>query len=206
VNCDRIARWYRWLEYFGFGRELERRRFQFLADLGDARRVLVLGEGDGRFLAQLAAQNPDAVIDCVDVSARMLASARRRVGSSRVNFRLADVRLTPLARSEYDLIVTHFLLDCFEESDLRAVAERVAEAAQPDARWVISEFRQPAHGWRAAWARLWLGLLYWFFRVTTGLETRRLADYHPILEGLGFRLERERISRFGLLTSELWQR
>lgn len=206
MNCDGIARWYRWLEYAGFGGELERRRFQFLGNVCDARRALALGEGDGRFLAKLAAQNPESAIDYVDASLKMLELARARVGASRVNFRQADVRLAALPRSEYDLIVTHFLLDCFEESDVRAVAARVAEAAQPRARWVVSEFRQPARGWRAAWARSWLGLLYWFFRLTTGLETRRLVDYHPILKGHGFRLERQITSRFGLLTSELWQR
>ncbi|MGH9592066.1 MAG: class I SAM-dependent methyltransferase [Bryobacteraceae bacterium] len=206
MNCDGIARWYRWLEYFGFGRELERRRFHFLAGLGDAKRVLALGEGDGRFLARLAEQNPGAAIDCVDASARMLALARGRTLGSHVNFQLADIRLMPLPCSEYDLVVTHFLLDCFEEADLRAVAARVAAAAQPGARWVVSEFRQPANGWRAAWARSWLVLLYWFFRATTGLTTRALVDHHPILESFGFRLERQRTSRFGLLTSELWQR
>jgi ubiquinone/menaquinone biosynthesis C-methylase UbiE len=205
VNCDRIAPWFRWLEYCGFGRELERRRFQFLPQVGDARRVLALGEGDGRFIARLAAQNPDAVIDCVDASARMLELAQGRAGS-RLNYRHADVRDAPLPPAQYDLIVTHFLLDCFEEADLRELAARVAATAQPGARWVVSEFRQPSSGWRAAWAWLWLGLLYWFFRVTTGLETRRLVDYHPILAGQGFRLERQQTSRFGLLTSELWQR
>jgi ubiquinone/menaquinone biosynthesis C-methylase UbiE len=206
VNCDGIARWYRWLEYAGFGRELERRRFQFLPDLCDARHALALGEGDGRFLAKLAAQNPDAAIDCVDASARMLELARGRVGAEQVHFYHADVRLGALTGSAYDLIVTHFLLDCFEESDVRAVAARIAEVARPGARWVVSEFRQPSRGWRALWARLWLGMLYWFFRVTTGLDTRQLVDYHPILGSHGFRLERQEISRFGLLTSELWQR
>ncbi len=51
VNCDRIARWYRWIEYAGFGRALERRREAFLDDVSDARRVLALGDGDGRALA-----------------------------------------------------------------------------------------------------------------------------------------------------------
>ena len=43
MNCDRIARWYRWFEYAGFGRGLERRRQAFLNDIADARRVLALG-------------------------------------------------------------------------------------------------------------------------------------------------------------------
>jgi len=44
VNCDRIARWYRWIEYAGFGRALERRRKAFLTDIADARRGLTVLE------------------------------------------------------------------------------------------------------------------------------------------------------------------
>src|ERR1019366_5450931 len=53
VNCDRIAGCYRWLEYAGFGRALEHRREAFLSEVAEARRVLVLGDGDGRALAAL---------------------------------------------------------------------------------------------------------------------------------------------------------
>jgi SAM-dependent methyltransferase len=203
VNCDPIAPWYRWLEYLGFGRELERRRTAFLADIADARRILVLGDGDGRFLARLVAQNRGASIDCVDLSARMLALARDRAGDA-VTYHHADARTIPLAG--YDLIVTHFFLDCFDSADAAPLVERIANAAAPRARWLISEFRQPARGWPAAWARAWLWVLYSFFRVTTGLRTASLIDHHPLLTRHGFRMVRRQSARFGLLSSELWSR
>jgi Trans-aconitate methyltransferase len=78
MNCDRLARWYRWAEYGAFGRALEKRRFYFLDTLSAPRRVLMLGEGDGRFLQALARRHPGAVIDYVDSSARMLALAQGR--------------------------------------------------------------------------------------------------------------------------------
>ena len=206
MNCDRIARVYRRLEYLGFGRELERRRFRYLADVAGARRVLALGEGDGRFLARLARQNPEASIDYADASARMLELARGRAGEQRVHYCLGAALTMPLARAEYDLVATHFFLDCFDEREAPAVVARVAEAARPAAQWLISEFRQPPHGWRAAWAGLWLRGLYLFFAAATGLKTRRLVDHRPLLARHGFRLEREETSRFGLLASELWVR
>ena len=48
--------------------------------------------------------------------------------------------------------------------------------------------------------------LYFFFRCTTGLETRRLVDHHGVLERHGFRLARVESSWRGLLASELWLR
>lgn len=206
MNCDPIARWYRWLEYIGFGRELERRRLALLPEVATARRVLVLGEGDGRFLVRLVEQNQGASIDYLDLSDRMLELARRRTGSDQVTYHQGDALTFPLAVGEYDLVVTNFFLDCFDESDASRLIDRVAASARPRARWLIAEFRQPGRGWQALWARLWLRSLYLFFRVTTGLKTSRLVDHHPLLRKHRFRLERAGGAFFGLLVSELWTR
>jgi ubiquinone/menaquinone biosynthesis C-methylase UbiE len=166
----------------------------------------VLGEGDGRFLVRLVEQSSRACIDYVDLSERMLELARMRVANDRVTYHHADARAIPLPRSEYDLVVTHFFLDCFDDSDAAELVKRVADAAQPHSRWLISEFRQPEQGWQAAWAQLWLRTLYLFFRITTGLRTNRLADHRPLLARNGFHLIRQESARFGLVASELWSR
>jgi ubiquinone/menaquinone biosynthesis C-methylase UbiE len=210
VNCDRIAPAYRWLEYAAFGRELERRRFRFLAGVAARQRALILGDGDGRFLARFAAVS-DASVDYVDSSARMLELARARAGTGRVDQKGADTPLPinyrhsnalelPLHAQAYDLIVTHFFLDCFDAPDLERLIKRIREAAQPGALWLISEFRQPI------WARPLLAAMYLFFRATAGLSNTRLVDHRPLLQRSGFRLLREETSRRGLLASELWQR
>jgi SAM-dependent methyltransferase len=195
MNCDRIARWYRWFEYAGFGRGLERRREALLHEVADARRVLALGDGDGRALAALLAAAPHASVDYIDVSARMLDLARARAGAEHVVYRNDDARIAPLPTAAYDLIVTHFFLDCFDETDLETLIARLADAATAQARWLISEFR--GNGWLVR-------ALYFFFRIATGLRTRRLVDHHPFLKRHGFRLVRHEDAWRGLLTSELW--
>jgi ubiquinone/menaquinone biosynthesis C-methylase UbiE len=195
VDCDRIARWYRWLEYAGFGRGLERRRRAFLREVSDARRVLAMGDGDGRALAALLAAAPRACVDYIDVSVGMLELARARAGTQHAVYRNEDARTALLPEAEYDLIVTHFFLDCFDEADLEPLIARLARAATPQSRWLISEFR--GNGWLVR-------ALYFFFRLTTGLRTRRLVDHHPVLKRHGFRLVRRKDAWRGLLTSELW--
>jgi len=170
-----------------------------MKEASGATRALILGDGDGRFLARFAARS-EASIDCIDSSARMLELARARAGESRVRYSCGDALTLSFAPAEYDLIATHFFLDCFDERDLERLIERVAGAAQSDALWLISEFRQPR------WATPLLKGLYLFFRVTTGLKTTRLIDHRPLLAKHGFRLKREETSRFGLLASELWLR
>jgi tRNA (cmo5U34)-methyltransferase len=77
---------------------------------------------------------------------------------------------------------------------------KISASVKPDARWLISEFREPA-----TWARAIVQILYLFFRITTGLRTRRLIDHHPLLTRVGFALVKEETERFGLLASELWR-
>ncbi|HLH41978.1 MAG TPA: class I SAM-dependent methyltransferase [Bryobacteraceae bacterium] len=200
MNCDRIARAYRWLEYLGFGRELERRRFRHLPYVAAARRALVLGGGDGRFLARFLLLHPQARADYVDCSPRMLRLARARAGAGRVRYLLSDARSLSLPPETFDLIVTNFFLDCFDQADALRVVERAARAAKPRAQWLVAEFRP------VPWAGPLLAALYLFFRLAAGLKTRRLVDHHALLARHGFRLEREERSWFGWLTSELWSR
>jgi ubiquinone/menaquinone biosynthesis C-methylase UbiE len=197
VNCDCIARCYRWLEYAGFGRALERRREAFLAEVTDARRVLVLGDGDGRALATLLTAAPHASIDYVDLSVRMLELARTRAGDLRVAYHRHDARTVPLPSAEYDLIVSHFFLDCFDAADQARLLAHIAPAAAPQARWLVSEFRRPG---------LFVRALYLFFRAATGLTTQHLVDHHPLFDRSGFRLVRSESAWRGLLASELWVR
>ena len=201
MNCDLIAPHYWWIERLGMGRALERRRRWFLPELETARRALVLGDGDGRFLRELLRTNPVVHADNVDLSDRMLDLARRKAGSERVDYKRADARTLEFSGNEYDLIATHFFFDCFEARELQVLIGRIAAASKPGAQWVVSEFRTPSIA-----ARLFVAALYFFFRITTGLKTRTLADHRPILQSHGFRLKEASQSRGGLVVSELWGR
>jgi SAM-dependent methyltransferase len=111
MNADRIASSYRWLEYAAFGLALEQARFDFIARAAGARRVLILGEGDGRFLARLLGCNQYASVAVVESSARMIQVARERVPPaelSRVEFHHVDAVSQALPPGPFDLAVTHF--------------------------------------------------------------------------------------------------
>jgi SAM-dependent methyltransferase len=201
MNCDRIAPHYWWIERLGMGRTLERRRGWFLPHLRDARRALVLGDGDGRFLHDLLQKNPLVRADYVDLSGRMLELARRKAGADRVAYREVDARTAEFAPAEYDLIATHFFFDCFTAEELDALIGRIAPAAKPGAQWVVSEFCASTVP-----SRLLVRALYLFFRFATGLRTRSLADHRPILRSHGFRLIDARPSSGNFVVSELWER
>ena len=194
--------------------------------------MLLYGDGDGRFLRELLLRYPaleldvlevdslavdaleldalelDALeVDTVDSSAAMLRAAEARLPAasrSRVRFHHADaLTFTPLGAT-YDLVVTHFFFDCFTPDELRALIGHIRPHLAPQARWLVSEFAIPERGFPALGGRLVVALLYFAFRLLTGLRVTRLPDYPALLAANGFALLRCKTLLRGLLRSELW--
>ena len=158
------------------------------------RRALLIGDGDGRFLRHFLEAWPQASVDYVDVSAGMLAQARASAGEDRVQYYQLDVLRDAWPADDYDLVVTHFVFDCFDAAGQLTLAQRA-----PRARWLVSEFRSSG-----VLGRVLIGVMYRFFGLATGLRTRALADHRVALAEAGYRLEKVADHRGGLLVSELW--
>ena len=210
MSFDRLAPHYRWMEAVLAGRKLQRCRLAWLDEVRDCRRVLIAGVGPGRFLECAVREMRGSEFVCVDASGAMLERAReaaRRTGeSARVNFVHAALPEWEPERSDFDLIVTHFFLDCFPEPTLSQVVARLAAAAKPDAHWLLADFQIPARGAARLRARVVLALAYAFFRITTRLPAKRLLAPDDALTRNGFRLQHRRITDWGLLHSDVWRR
>jgi hypothetical protein len=107
---------------------------------------------------------------------------------------------------KYDLVVSHFVLDCFSTDEVELLVERVRPAMESGAMWVISEFAVPERGAVRGFSILLVGFLYCAFGLLTGLTIRRLPGYARILSERGFELVAQRERLFGVLRSELWRR
>ncbi|HEY6489913.1 MAG: class I SAM-dependent methyltransferase [Terracidiphilus sp.] len=205
-NFDHLARLYRWMERFTFGNALWHCRCGFLGRMHDARHALLIGDGDGRFAARLLAENGAVQVDAVDASRAMLAVLLENAGphAERVLTQVADIRTWEPYRTDYDLVVTHFSLDCLTTEEIAATVARLRRCVTPSARWAVSEFAVPA-GWfgKLVAGPLILGL-YVSFRVLTGLRMLRLPDYRKALASAGFVVDRAESSLCGLLVSEVW--
>jgi SAM-dependent methyltransferase len=204
-----IARPYRWLEYLTLGKALERCRTHYLPYLLQQKNALVLGDGDGRFLAQLLARNPQLHADAVDTSATMLQLLRQRCeatspnATDRLHTHCANALTFPLD-SSYDLVVTHFFLDCLTQPELNTLITRIASTLSPGALWLISDFRIP-DGLMHFPAKFLVRALYLAFRLLTGLRTTHLPDHVTPLTQAGLTRIAHQHRLAGILTTELWQ-
>ena len=211
MGFDHLAPCYRTLELVLAGNVLQRCRKAFLADTKACRHALLLGEGPGRFLVELLRANPCARITCVERSAGMIAEAVRQVkraglNVARVRFEHCDALTWQPSRGEFDLVVTHFFLDCFCRDEVARLLAKIGAATTVDAQWVLTDFRMPPSGWQRWRARAVLTLMYAFFRAVTRLSASRLTTADEFLQAAGFRLAERRLANYGLVQADLWKR
>jgi Methyltransferase domain len=216
ANFDRLVRVYRWMEWASFGPLLWKCRCAFLCEMQSARRALVIGDGDGRFTDRLLATNRTVRVEAIDSSAAMLHALKRRsaANAGRLRILCLDVRnwrarQAPAPAEEttaqYDLIITHFFLDCLTTDEVRTLAEEAATAAAPGALWVVSEFAVPQGWFGRLVAQPLIAFLYAAFGLLTGLRVRRLPNHAQALRSAGFVRIRTKPRLGGLLVSELWR-
>lgn len=206
MNFDRIAPIYHFLESLVFGDQLQQARVAFVRRIDAPRHALLLGEGNGRFMAELIRRHPGTRIDCVEASARMIALAQERVGPGRVRFLHTDLRGATLPENRYDLVVTHFFLDCFSPAELRQVIQKLSRAASAEAVWLVADFCEPARGWRRWRARILIAVMYAFFRAAAGISARSLTQYAVPMEEEDFSLTSELLLPNEMIKSQMWRR
>jgi ubiquinone/menaquinone biosynthesis C-methylase UbiE len=203
MSYDLLAPLYAMLERLAFGRALQRARCAPLQGKVAPSSVLVLGDGDGRFLEQAVKAWPEARFVVVEQSAAMLAMAKKRASGHDVQFLQGDVcdGLGVLGDQCFDVVVSHFFLDCFTEATLKRLVPDVAARVSPRGCWFVSEF--VAERW---WHRILLWLMYRFFHNLTETEARRLPGSEDVLDRAGFSAERLGSWRAGFVVADVWHR
>jgi ubiquinone/menaquinone biosynthesis C-methylase UbiE len=211
MNFDRLAAHYPWLELAFTGGLMQRCRTRFLNRITHCRHGLLVGEGTGKFLAQLLRVNPEIRVTCVEQSGGMIRQMRHRLRvagleESHVEFWEMDALDWSVTRGQYDLVATHFFLDCFRTDQLEQLVNLLAGSTRPGAVWLLTDFREPESGWRRWRAKILLAMLYAFFKLTTRISANRLTPPDQYLESSGFRLRERRLDSLGFAHSDVWER
>ena len=106
----------------------------------------------------------------------------------------------------YDLIVTLFFFDNFDEPTVRQIVPVLECAAKSSAHWLLSDFQIPASGWRRARAQIWLYILYAFFRCVASIPARSVPSTEAILTATNFKPIARETCCAEMLYSTLYQR
>jgi tRNA (cmo5U34)-methyltransferase len=174
AQFDLVAPIYPALERLVFGMRLDEARQAFSEGILEADRILLVGEGNGRFLKSLIARKRVGCVWVVEKSRAMIQLAKHRAGESRnvgLEFIEADFRLCQL-RQEFDCVVTHFFLDLFNPPSQLAIIEKLAGFVAKGGTWINVDF-VPG---RTLKGHILMWLQYAFFRFVSRIEAKRCFD------------------------------
>lgn len=208
----RLAYVYEGLERTVFGGLLTRARSTCLRDLGRADTILILGEGDGRFLLSLLTHHPRAHVTVLEDSAGMLERAKTRLRAqlpdacTRVTWWHQDALTAPFPAARYDAVVTLFFLDVFPEQPLKTLVYDLSRSLKPGGRWCVTDFAAPhtLSGWVRLYSRLLVALMYAFFRLRTALPAKTVVPPQPFLRASGLEPVRTERFRGGFVYTQVW--
>jgi ubiquinone/menaquinone biosynthesis C-methylase UbiE len=183
ARLDLVARFYPAVERLVFGARLDLARNAFLSRITQAHQLLLVGEGNGRFLESVVGKHSGS-IKVVEKRSEMIRLARLRLGASRkgaLEFVEADIRQCEPGR-EFDCVVTHFFLDQFNPGTQLAIAEKFARLTTRNGTWINVDFL-PA---RTGRGNVLMWLQYTFFRLTWRIEAERCYDESPAAARAGW--------------------
>lgn len=211
MSFNTLAPYYHGMEILFAGRLMQRSRTAFLEKARSCQHALLVGEGPGCFLSALLAANPHVQVTCVEHSAGMIRQARwhlnrNRLDEKRVVFVQQNALTWSCPSTQFDLLATHFFLDCFPAEQLDPLVRQLGKAATHKASWLLADFQMPPDGWHRYRALTITALLYTFFRCATGIAASRLTPPDNFLRATGFQLMQRLEWNLGLFHSDLWQR
>ena len=89
MTFNRVANSYQWMEKIVFRNDLEKARNFHVSLVRDAESILLLGDGDGRFLEKISEIGTDAQILSVDSSSEMIRLSQSKIHNTGLDVRYA---------------------------------------------------------------------------------------------------------------------
>ena len=175
MGFDSIAKYYDWLARLVFGSSILNSQTLFLNKIPPSSKVLVLGGGTGWWLKELLFNRPGCRILFIERSAEMMKLAMKANEDDRIIFVLGTENSLN-SWNEFDVIITFFYLDLFQEKKLQGVIEKIRLSMKPNALWLAADFVKTK--W---WHSVMLFMMYAFFWFTTGLRNRYLPNWEAFL-------------------------
>lgn len=168
---DRLAPLYSGMSRIVFGKTLAHAQQHFLTSIRAGDCILILGGGSGDFLSSVLKHQANVTIDYIDISEKMIHFAREKTQHPpAVNFIAGTEQHIP--DRTYSVVITNFYLDLFSDDALPRIIQKIKTHLTPDARWLVTDFINET--W---WHSLMLWAMYRFFRLTTGIDAKRLPDW-----------------------------
>lgn len=206
-NFDRIAPYYDTLAGWVFGDQIRKAQTAFLHLIPKGGSVLILGGGTGWILTEIMLKCQARKIVYVEPSGEMIRLARQsiqQVDLPPVSVTFIQGTIEDLDPADhFDCLLSPFVLDLFEPPELKKVCARLQRSLRAGGHWVYADFCLP-NNWKRPFAQLLIRLMYAFFRLTSQLKTRQLADVSPCFPATHFTEVQSAVFAHGIIVGKLY--
>lgn len=203
ASFNSIAPYYDSLSELVFGNNLNKAKKHFIHQLPPNSKILLIAGGTGAILNELLQLLPEAVVDYVEPSEKMIAIAKKKVRKellNRIHFICGDHHAIP-ENKEYDAVTSFFVLDCFNHQEAVEFSKAVTSCLKRNGAWLFADFFT-----QNSFHRLLVWSMYRFFRVTAKISASRLPDYECVFRELNFQCCSETDFLSGLIRSKILNR
>ncbi|HBX62046.1 MULTISPECIES: class I SAM-dependent methyltransferase [Empedobacter] len=174
MNYNFIAPYYHSLSQLIFLNRQHQAHFVILKYLKKNDKILWVGGGAGKFIAEIEKLNLKLDIDYVDFSSKMIDLAKKEKTSNlNINFIVADI-FDFETDKKYDVVMTTFLFDHFNQSKAEELFSQLNSYLKVEGLWFYVDFVQNQKGWQKSVTNVMLS----FFRIVIGLDISQLPKMH----------------------------
>lgn len=206
-NFDRIAPYYDTLAGWVFGDQIRKSQTAFLHLIPKDGNVLVLGGGTGWVLNEIMLQCQPRQIVYIEPSGEMIRLAQKSIQQADLPPTSVTFIQGTIAKLDsddrFDCLITPFVLDLFDAPELEEVCIQLQDSLRIGGYWVFADFHIP-NNWIGPFARLLIRLMYAFFRLTSQVKTRQLADVSPCFPVAHFTEVKSAVFACGMITGKLY--
>lgn len=201
-NFDRIAPLYDLMSRIVFGQSIIKSQTYFLTSIKPQSRILIIGGGTGQILNYLDSLSMPLQVTYIEQSRIMLKKSQNRQPFRKLEVKYILGNELSIPNVKYEVVLTAFFLDVFQERHLEKVVAILANKLELDGQWMVTDFVQTS----IRWQRMLLRLMYFFFKHTTGLQGNKLLDFSSYLSALGFAIIQEKEFYHKMIKSTIYQR
>lgn len=170
MNYNFIAPYYHSLSQLIFLNRQHQAHFVILKHLKENDKILWVGGGAGKFIAEIEKLNLKLDIDYVDFSSKMIDLAQKEKTSNlNINFIVADI-FDFETDKKYDVVMTTFLFDHFNQPKAEELFNQLNSYLKIGGLWFYVDFVQNQKGWQKSVTNVMLS----FFRIVIGLDISQL--------------------------------
>jgi len=171
-----------------FGRHLHDAQLFYLKEIPQNSNVLIIGGGTGWLLKELIHINPTCKIWYIEASSSMIDAAKSKVKGAEQKhlFFIHGTENSIPQEIQYDVVITNFFFDLFSSTTLASVISKINASLSLNGIWLVSDFIHQDKWWQ----RVLLSTMYFFFRLTCGIESGTLPCWEQSLAEAGLKEER----------------